>query len=205
MKTNLNKLNKGIMVTRILLIGFILLTGWITGMSIYKMAYFGAKDESAFTVAQLDNNYNGTESTWLMIDGECYTTIDAYEYMPNPQGEPVHKEHLMIDQGVELGKDVIILAILVLLFVMSCGYGKGISPFNMRSVNFLRIIAILTLCLALVPEWVGMKIRVSLTGSAATEIDTVEFYMMALALAVGMIAEIFRYGIAVQEDSDSIA
>jgi hypothetical protein len=88
---------------------------------------------------------------------------------------------------------------------MSCGCSKGRSPFTMRSVNILRIVAVLTLCLALVPEWVGMKMRSSLTGSAATEIDTVEFYMMALALAVGMIAEIFRYGIAVQEDSDSIA
>lgn len=204
MKTNLNKLNKGIMVTRIMLIVFILLNGWITGLTIYRMAYFGAKDESAFTIAQLDN-HNGTQSAWLMIDGERYTTIDSYEFMPNPKGEPVHKEHLMIDEGIELGKDVIILAILVLLFVMSCGYSKGISPFNMRSVNFLRIIAILTLCLALVPEWVGMKIRAAMTGSAATNIDTVEFYMMALALAVGMIAEIFRYGIAVQEDSDSIA
>ncbi len=204
MKTNLNKLGKGLLVTRILLIVFILLNGWITGLTIYRMAYFGAKDESAFTVAQLEN-YNGTQTAWLMIDGERYTTIDSYEYMPNPKGEPVNKEHLMIDQGVELGKDVIILAILVLLFVMSCSYSKGKSPFNMRSVIFLRIIAVLTLCLALVPEWLGMKIRASMTGSAATEIDTVEFYMMALALAVGMIAEIFRYGIAVQEDSDSIA
>ncbi len=204
MKNNLNKLSKGLIVTRILLIVFILLTGWITGLTIYRMAYFGAKDESAFTVAQLEN-HNGTETAWLMIDGERYTTIDSYEYMPNPKGEPVNKEHLMIDQGVELGKDIIILAILVLLFAMSCGYSKGKSPFNMRSVIFLRIIAVLTLCLALVPEWIGSSIRISLTGSAATQIDTVEFYMMALALAIGMIAEIFRYGIAVQEDSDSIA
>lgn len=204
MKTNLNKLNKGIMVTRIMLIVFILLTCWITGLTTYKLMHYAGMDESSFTIAQLEN-HNGTESAWLMIDGERYIPIDAYEFMPNPKGEPVHKEHLMIDQGVELGKDVIILAILVLLFAMSCGYSKGKSPFNMRSVNFLRIIAILTLCLALVPEWLGMKIRASMTGSAATNIDTVEFYMMALALAVGMIAEIFRYGIAVQEDSDSIA
>ncbi len=204
MKTNLNKLGKGLLVTRILLIGFILFTCWITGLAAYKLRNYSMKDETAFTVEQLDN-HNGTESSWLMIDGEPYTTIDPFEYMPNARGESVNKEHLMIALGVELGKDIIILAILVLFFVMSCGYGKGKSPFNMRSVIFLRIIAVLTLCLALVPEWLGEKIRLYLIGSAATEIDTVEFYMMALALAVGMIAEIFRYGIAVQEDSDSIA
>ncbi len=204
MKTNLNKLGKGLLVTRILLIGFILLTCWITGLTTYKLAYYAGKDESAFTAAQLEN-YNGTESTWLMLDGEQHAPIEPHEYTTRPDGKTVYKEHLMIDQGVELGKDLIILAILVLLFAMSCGYSKGKSPFNMRSVIFLRIIAVLTLCLALVPEWVGMKIHASLTGSAVTEIDTVEFYMMALALAVGMIAEIFRYGIAVQEDSDSIA
>ena len=204
MKNNLNKLSKGLIVTRILLLGFILLTCWITGMTTYKLMHYAGMDESAFTIAQLEN-YNGTESTWLMLDGVRHVPIDAYDYTTRPDGKTVYKEHLMIDQGVELGKDLIILAILVLLFVMSCSCGKCKSPFNMRSVIFLRIIAVLTLCLALVPEWVGMKMRSSLTGSAATEIDTVEFYMMALALAVGMIAEIFRYGIAVQEDSDSIA
>ncbi len=204
MKNNLNKLGKGLLVTRILLIGFILLTGWITGMTTYKLVNYSTMDESAFTIAQLEN-HNGTESAWLMLDGERHVPIEPYDYTTRPDGKTVYKEHLMIDQGVELGKDVIVLAILVLLFVMSCGYSKGKSPFNMRSVIFLRIIAVLTLCLAIVPEWIGTNIRASLTGGAATEIDTVEFYMMALALAVGMIAEIFRYGIAVQEDSDSIA
>ena len=72
-------------------------------------------------------------------------------------------------------------------------------------VKRIRIIGILQLLLAIVPGMLAFVMKFIKFTYISTTLTLHDFYMFLIAFIIMMIAQIFDYGVKLQEDSDSIA
>lgn len=145
----------------------------------------------------------------IFVDGVEYGELDYNEYC-NVGEEKVPTYLKATCVAGEVKKTVqcaLIGFILFCLMVIFMEIKVGKSPFQKKSVVSLRIAAVLTMCVNLVPGAAKFITLLCYLESITLfgNITPSGLFMIAIGAAVWMIAEIFKYGCALQEDSDLIA
>ena len=79
------------------------------------------------------------------------------------------------------------------------------TPFTKKNIDLVKVISLLQLALAILPGLVRFVLSLVKFNYYSSSFDITTLYMIAIAFVIGLIAFIFRKGLALQEDVDSIA
>lgn len=148
---------------------------------------------------------NGQTVYRLYKNGECVGNVDYNKYyLVDDDGNTDFKYCALIDSANELAY-AIILCVIILLVISIIRSTTENTPFTVANVKRIRAISLLQLSLAIVPGMVTFVMTLVKFGYVSGRFSFGEFYMFIIAFVIAMIAQVFDYGVKLQEDSDSIA
>ncbi len=99
---------------------------------------------------------------------------------------------------------VVIFAELCFLSLILLEIRKTGKPFSKKIITKLRVMAIILFGGGLIPSYMTSSISENESLVSAT-FDMQNVLIIALGVIIGIISEIFVYGLSLQEDNDSIA
>ena len=100
---------------------------------------------------------------------------------------------------------MVILSIMLIIVIIIVNDTIDGSPFNRPNVKRIRLIGALQIALAVVPGLVTIVMKFFKFEYASIQFQWTGFYMFIIAFAIMMLAQVFDYGVKLQEDVDSIA
>jgi hypothetical protein len=141
----------------------------------------------------------------LYVDGQYSHDVDYNEYtLLDSNGKTDYKYCALIEQAKSLSS-AIILSIMIFLIFNIAYSSMGSTPFTHKNTKRIRTIGILQLALAIVPGLIVFVMKF-LKFEYVTDTSSINgFYMFVIAFIIMLIAQVFDYGVKLQEDSDSIA
>lgn len=165
------------------------------------------KDSSSFEVRLSDDNMpNEAQEYWLYVDGEAIYSVDYNTFCRlDYDGNTDYKYNVIMGEIKSLIRCLIMEIIFILLYQIVAIVKRGESPFVMKTVIILRVIAVMSMLLAVLPP--AVEIIVSLTHFTSVTVfsSAINFYVLAIGAVFGILSEIFKYGYVLQSDMDQIA
>jgi hypothetical protein len=79
------------------------------------------------------------------------------------------------------------------------------EPFSKKNIMRLRIMAVLTMLLALMPEIIMNTIKMIFFYNMNIRFSSINFFVMITGVLLGIISEVFKYGPELQEEIEQIA
>lgn len=207
MNVNMKVLQKKIKVDNIILWGFCILCGLVILFHINQINQYSRMNNSSFEVKLgPTDTKNNTYNYYLYIDGKQYYPVDYNDYgRLDENGKTNVKANIILDHLNGIVKSILIEIIFIFLYGMLSEVRNGITPFSMRNVLRLRIIAVLSFFVALLPVAVNIIFSIIVFQFVAFEFSSLNFYIISIGVVFGIISEIFKYGYVLQEDMDQIA
>lgn len=148
---------------------------------------------------------NGQMVYRLYKDGVYMDDVDPNKYyLLDSEGHTDFRYCMLIDDASNLSYAVILGAMLMLVIKIIDSTQRG-TPFTKDNVKRIRAISLLQLALAVVPGTVKLIMTLVRFDYASSTFSIGGFYMFIIAFVIAMIAQVFDYGVKLQEDSDSIA
>lgn len=142
----------------------------------------------------------------LYRDGEDQCDIDINIYdLKDENGNTDLKYCFLMDEASTLSSVFIIGLMLFIVSRIAAEISGGSSPFTRRNVRYIRIIGILQFALAIVPGLVRMLMSFFRFMYYSSTFNINSFFMYVVAFAIMTLAQVFDYGVKLQEDIDSIA
>lgn len=139
----------------------------------------------------------------LYKDDIEYGDVDINKYsLVDDKGNTDYKYCYLMDITEETVGILFIAIIYILVILMVRNSNNG--PFNKKNCNYLRIISIMMLCFAVVPGMVRFVMSIVRFSYVSGSFDIKLMYMLLVSCAIAVIAQVFDYGVKLQEDSDSI-
>lgn len=148
---------------------------------------------------------NGNMEYRLYKNGEYITDVDYNRYyLLDSEGHTDFKYCKLMDDAGELAYITILCAMIIFVIRIVMSTAKS-TPFTRANVNCIRIISLLQIALAVVPGTVKVVMSFLRFYYASGTFSIGGFYMFIIGFVIAMIAQVFDYGVKLQEDSDSIA
>lgn len=148
---------------------------------------------------------NGQMVYRLYKDGVYMEDVDPNKYyLLDSEGNTDFRYCMLIDNAADLSYAVILGAMLMLVIKIIDRTAAG-TPFTKANVKRIRAISLLQLALAVVPGTVRLIMTIVRFSYASSTFSMSWLYMFIIAFVIAMIAQVFDYGVKLQEDSDSIA
>lgn len=179
----------------------------LAGSSVAQAIIQGTKDRSSFEVRlEYDSDMNSSYYI-LYIDGEPHSIVNYNDYVradgttngANP------KAALIIEYSVRAFQCLLGAAVFFMMYLIFVQVQKEHTPFTRKNVRYLRIAAVLTMLLGLLPGAVKLFMSIVVYNSTYVPFTVGALLTVVIGIVLGMISEIFMYGCAVQEDLDQIA
>ena len=206
MKTSLEKLERNVKTDRACVLILAIFTALFALTMLFDGLSLMSKEPADFSIQVETNEIFGFEEMNLYIDGEMSHTIYTnYYLLENEDGNTDYRAMAMIEKCRGAVQYTLMTVITVLVYFLFRGCKKMQTPFTSRSVHLLRWIAGLTMAVTLLPELICMVMSMCMFSYAIFEIPSYAYFLLILGAVLGMIAEVFKYGAVLQEDSDSIA
>lgn len=190
----------GFLVVIILLIA-------LAGSSIAQAIIQGTKERSAFEVRlEFDSNVDSSFYV-LYVDGELHSIVDYNDFArPGSSGDSMNpKGALVIEYTVRAFQCLLGAAVFFMMYLVFVQVQKEHSPFTRKNVLYLRIAAVITMFLGLLPGAVKLFMSIVVYNSTYVPFTVGALLTVVIGGVFWTIAEIFMYGCAVQEDLDQIA
>jgi len=166
----------------------------------YEAAMGTAEDGSPLSATDGQKIYR------LYKDGEFYGDVDINRYdLRDENGNTDLKYCLLMDEASTLSSVLLIGLMIFIVSRMAAEISEGSTPFTHRNVRFIRIIGTLQFALAIVPGLVRMIMSFFRFMYYSSTFTINSFFMFVVAFAVMTLAQVFDYGVKLQEDMDSIA
>ena len=141
----------------------------------------------------------------LYRDGECVDDVDYNLYMQmDENGETDLKYCALMEQAKRVSYNLILSIMMFVVSLIASDAVNG-SPFTHINARRLRIIGWLQFALALVPGLIVFTMHFFKFSYANLSMDVKSFYMFVIFFAIMVVAQVFDYGVKLQEDMDSIA
>ena len=141
----------------------------------------------------------------LFKNGEYFGDVDYNLYsLLDENGNTDYRYCHLITSARSLSFSVILGAMMIVVIVMVMSASKG-TPFTHRNANRIRLIGALQFGLAVVPGLVKFLMTFFRFEYVSTPLTKEGFYMFVIGFAIMAIAQVFDYGVKLQEDIDSIA
>ncbi len=148
---------------------------------------------------------NGQMVYRLYRDGEYMGDVDYNKYyLLDSEGRTDFRYCTLIENTGELTYALILGVMLMLVIRIIESTQRG-TPFTKANVKRIRAISLLQLALALAPGTVKLIMTFIRFDYSSSTFSVDGFYMLIIAFVIAMIAQVFDYGVRLQEDSDSIA
>lgn len=206
MKTILEKLERNVKTDRACVLIFAVVIALSALATLFNGISLLEKDPTDFSIQTEVHDIFGFEEMNLYIDGEeSHTIYTNYYLLENEDGNTDYRAMAMIDMCESAVRYMIIAVIMVLVYFLFRGCKKMQTPFTRKSVCLLRWISILIMVMVLLPELICMILSMCMFSYAIFEVSSFDLCVVILGGVFGMIAEVFKYGAVLQEDSDSIA
>jgi hypothetical protein len=190
----------GFLVVIILLIA-------LAGSSIAQAIIQGTKERSSFEVRlEFDSNVDSSFYV-LYVDGELHSIVDYNDFArPGSSGDSMNpKGALVIEYTVRAFQCLLGAAVFFMMYLVFVQVQKEHSPFTRKNVLYLRIAAVITMFLGLLPGAVKLFMSIVVYNSTYVPFTVGALLTVVIGGVFWTIAEIFMYGCAVQEDLDQIA
>ena len=148
---------------------------------------------------------NGQQVYKLYKNGEHVRDIDYNEFnLLDENGNMDIRYCLLIEDARNLAYVIILSSMMIVVIVIVNSTIAG-SPFTHQNANRIRLIGVLQFALAIVPGLVSFLMKFFKFEYANLQAQWNGFYMFIIAFAIMTLAQVFDYGVKLQEDVDSIA
>ena len=148
---------------------------------------------------------NGQKIYMLYLNGEFYDDVDVNEYMLlDANGKTDLKYCALMHQAQNITYSLILGAMMTVVILIANSAIDG-SPFTHENANRIRILGALQFALAILPGLVRFLMCFFRFEYVNTTTNFNGLYMFAIACAIMTLAQVFDYGVRLQEDVDSIA
>ena len=166
---------------------------------------FAAKDAYEIRYEVPVGVTNGQKIYTLYKNDESYGDVDINEYtLLDEDGNPDLKYCVLMHQAKRLTYSLILGAMMIVVIAIA-NSAIGASPFTHKNANRIRLIGALQFALAIVPGLVRFLMCFFRFQYVNATMDINGFYMFAIGFAIMTLAQVFDYGVKLQEDIDSIA
>lgn len=148
---------------------------------------------------------NGQHAYELFKDGEhkCDIDINAFNLL-DENGNTDIRYCLLIQDAKNLCYVVILSAMLIVVIFIVNDTIEG-APFTHQNAKRIRLIGALQIALAILPGLVSFMMTFFKFAYVNLQLQWNDFYMLIIAFAIMTLAQVFDYGVKLQEDVDSIA
>lgn len=148
---------------------------------------------------------NGQRVYELYRNDEHVCDVDFNEFnLLDENGNTDYWYCLLIQDVRNLSYAIILCIMLIVVFVIVNDTVGG-TPFTHQNANRIRLIGILQFALAIVPGLVAFIMKIVKFEYSSLRLQWTGFYMFIIGFAIMTLAQVFDYGIRLQEDVDSIA
>ena len=148
---------------------------------------------------------NGQRVYKLYQNEEHVCDVDYNEFnLLDENGNTDYWYCLMIQDARNLSYVIILCSMLVVVMLI-VNDTVGATPFTHQTANRIRLIGVLQFALAIVPGLVAFIMKFIKFEYAGSQLRFTGFYMFIIAFAIMTLAQVFDYGVKLQEDMDSIA
>ena len=179
----------------------------LAGGSIAQAIIQGTKERSSFEVRLEYDSIMDSSFYMLYIDGEPHSVVDYNEYVRSDSmaNSANPKVALVIEYTVRAFQCLLGAAVFFMMYLVFAQVQKEHTPFTRKNVRYLRIAAVLTMLLGLLPGAIKLFMSIVVYNTAYAPFTVGAILTVSIGIVLGMISEIFVYGCAVQEDLDQIA
>ena len=164
---------------------------------------YSLKSAESFEVKMVDDGiFKGYYC--LYIDGENYDTVDYNEYLSSVD-ENGNTNIKMCIIAQEVGTLVKIIFMGIIFNFAYLILDNIFEPFSKKNIMRLRIMAVLTMLLALMPAIIMNSIKMIYFYNINIGFSQINFFVMMTGVLLGVISEVFKYGHELQEEIEQIA
>ncbi len=148
---------------------------------------------------------NGQQVYKLYKNGEYMSDIDVNQYeLLDENGKTDVRFCVLMEEAKRLTYSIILGAMMFVVMMIVISTGQG-SPFTHENAKRIRLIGALQFALAIAPGLVPFLMSFFKFEYAYMPLTLNGFYMLVIGFAIMVIAQVFDYGVKLQEDVDSIA
>ena len=148
---------------------------------------------------------NGQHVYELFKNGEHVCDVDYNEFNLLDENGNQDIWYCLMIQDVRNLCYVVILSIMLIVVIIIVNDTIDNAPFNRSNVKRIRLIGVLQFALAIVPGMSTLVMKFFKFEYANIQFNWTGFYMFIIASAIMSLAQVFDYGVKLQEDVDSIA
>jgi len=148
---------------------------------------------------------NGQRVYELYRNDEHVCDVDFNEFNLLDENGNTDYWYCLLIQDVRNLSYAIILCIMLIVVIVIVNDTVGGTPFTHQNANRIRLIGILQFALAIVPGLVAFIMKFVKFEYSSLRLQWTGFYMFIIGFAIMTLAQVFDYGIRLQEDVDSIA
>jgi membrane protein YdbS with pleckstrin-like domain len=172
------------------------------GVAVDIVKYY-YKSENYFEVKMVDEG-NSKGYYCLFIDGENWDTVDYNEYVTtvDENGNANIKMSFLIQKVGTLVRTIFMAVIFHFAFLI---LDNIFEPFSKRNIKRLRIIAVLTMLLALIPGAIMEVLKLLFFYKSHITFSQINFFVLMTGILLGVLSEVFKYGHELQEEIEQIA
>lgn len=155
-----------------------------------------------------DTLTNGQKLYRLYQNGEYVEDIDPNRYsLLDENGNPDIRYCVLMEEARNLSCSIILgtMMIIVILILNSTGASAAGTPFTHQTAKRIRMIGCLQFALSIVPGLIPFLMCMFKFQYVHANFSMNDLYMFVIGFAIMVIAQVFDYGIKLQEDIDSIA
>ncbi|NLZ48092.1 MAG: hypothetical protein GX895_04760 [Clostridiales bacterium] len=203
MEERINKLKKGVKTDGIITLIIVLIMLASSVASLVDIIKLSNKNSQAFEVKIL-NDGKDKGNYCLFIDGENQGPVDYNEYLAYVDSNGnINVKICHIAAGIAV---LIRRLFMAVIFYFAYLILKNIfKPFCKNNIRTLRIMSLLTLLLSCVPALVEDVIKAVTFGNTTIVFSQMDFFAFMMAVLLGIISEVFKYGNYLQEEIEQIA
>lgn len=207
MQNSLERVKKRLKGDSIFLFFSLIVFFSLTGNSLFNIIKYATIDVDKFELKYVEEAEEKYYASF--VNGEEVDYIDFNEVCNLSDTDiPKYIKALCISDEAQKAVQCIFIGLIIMsIYMILSEINKGNTPFQKKNIKWLRIAAVLTICEAFVAFEVKFIILMSMLSSVSiySRITPSDIFVLAIGVFIGMVSEIFDYGCALQEDSDSIA
>lgn len=202
MEEKIIKIKKAVKGDRIFLSLIVTLLIGFACNHIYDIVQLSKKAPEVFEISRIEKEGQG-DTYHLLIEGEQWGEVNYNEYMSSvdAQGNKNFKMCLIIEK---VGKITSNLFMAVIFYFAYLILDNIFQPFSKNNIKRLRIIAVLTMLLSLMPVVVMTVMRILYFSYVNIPVSQINPFIILSGILFGVLSEIFKYGFELQDEIDQI-
>lgn len=169
---------------------------------IYDIVQLSKKPPEVFEVNMVEKQGQG-DTYRLFVDGEQWSEVNYNEYMSSldAQGNTNFKMCLIIEKAGKITSNLFMAVIFHFAYLI---LDNIFQPFSKNNMKRLRIIAVLTMLLTLMPIVVMTIMRIIYFSYVNIPVSKINPFIILTGILFGVLSEIFKYGYELQDEIDQI-